>query len=269
MASFTGVGDNVTLQMADKGEAVAIALSGTYNMTILFQREVGSPGSGAYVTLKTYSTANATVADLYITESYNEKLRLIVSVDTSGTATATLTDSALEDQSYLGIKDRLGNKVVVFDQGGVRIQKGFSAGAPVTVAAATFTVTPEHAGRLIVLDLAAGIAVTLPNATGTGNVYRFFIKTTFTGASSIKSSRSADVMVGHALMGNNSDNTVVDWQSLASSTNDTIDLLGTANSTGGIEGQEIELIDAGVNLWAVSIRGDAAGTEATPFANTV
>ena len=76
-------------------------------------------------------------------------------------------------------------------------------------------------------------------------------------------------MIGHALMGNNSDNTVVDWQALAASTYDTIDLFGTANSTGGIEGQEIEIIGLAANRWFVSIRGDAAGTEATPFADTV
>ncbi len=269
MASFTGVGDNTTLSLKDKGERVAIALSGTYSMTILFQREVGGPGSGAWETLKTYSTADATVAEDYYSERYNENLRLIVSVDTSGTCTATLTNADLENLDYLKVRDRAGNEMLNWDQGGARFQKGLSAGAPVHVNTSTYTVTPADAGRTIVLDLAAGIAVTLPNATGTGNVYRFFIKTTFTGAASIKSSRSADIMVGHALMGNNTDNSVVDWQAVAASTLDTIDLFGTANSTGGIEGQEVELRDVAANMWAVSIRGDAAGTEATPFANTV
>lgn len=140
----------------------------------------------------------------------------------------------------------------------------------VPVTASTVTITKEkHAGRIVVLNLAGGIAVTLPNATGTGDRYRFIVQTTFTGAASIKSSRSADVMIGHALMGNNTDNSVVDWQSVAASTNDTIDLFGTANSTGGIAGQEIELIDLAANVWFVSIRGDAADTEASPFANTV
>lgn len=140
----------------------------------------------------------------------------------------------------------------------------------VNVTAATLTITADaHAGRTMVLDRAAGIAVTLPSPSGTGNKYRFIIKTTFTGAASIKSVASADIMIGHALMGNDSDNTVVDWQALAASTYDTIDLFGTANSTGGIAGQEILIEDLATNLWFVSMRGDAAGTEATPFANTV
>jgi hypothetical protein len=135
--------------------------------------------------------------------------------------------------------------------------------------ASTLTVTEAlHDGKIIMLDLAAGIAVTLP-AAAAGLRFRFIVKTTFTGAASIKSVSGADVMIGHALMGNNSDNSVVDWQALASSTYDTIDLFGTANSTGGIAGQEIEIIGLATNLWFVTMRGDAAGTEATPFADTV
>lgn len=139
----------------------------------------------------------------------------------------------------------------------------------VNATAATLTVTEkDHSGKTIVLDRAGGIAVTLPAASA-GQRYRFIVKTTFTGAASIKSATGADIMIGHALMGNNTDNTVVDWQSVAASTNDTIDLFGTANSTGGIEGQEITIEGLGTNLWFVEMRGDAAGTEATPFANTV
>lgn len=139
----------------------------------------------------------------------------------------------------------------------------------VNATASTLTVTEAaHDGKTIVLDLAAGIAVTLPAASA-GLKFRFVVKTTFTGAASIKSVAGADIMIGHALMGNNTDNTVVDFQSLAASTNDTIDLFGTANSTGGIEGQIVTIEGLATNLWYVEIRGDAAGTEATPFANTV
>lgn len=140
----------------------------------------------------------------------------------------------------------------------------------VAATASTLAVTvADHDGKIIELDRAAGIAVTLPSlATSSGAVFRFWVKTTFTGAATIKSVASGDIMVGHALMGNNSDNTVVDWPAVAANTFDTINLFGTANSTGGIEGQEIEII-GGTGRWYVSIRGDAAGTEATPFENTV
>jgi len=134
---------------------------------------------------------------------------------------------------------------------------------------ATLTVTEAaHANKTIVLDRAAGIAVTLP-AAAAGLKFRFVVKTTFTGAATIKSATGADIMIGYALMGNDTDNTVVRWPSIAADTADTIDMLGTANSTGGMAGQEIEIEGLAANLWFVKIVGDAAGTEATPFANTV
>ena len=137
----------------------------------------------------------------------------------------------------------------------------------VNVTASTLTVTvDEHDGKIIELDRAAGIAVTLPSlAAAKGARFEFWVGTTFTGAASIKSVASGDIMVGHATMGNNSD---VDFQATAADTFDTIDLFGTANSTGGIEGQKIVII-GGTGRWFVEIQGDAAGTEATPFQNTV
>lgn len=139
----------------------------------------------------------------------------------------------------------------------------------VNCTASTLTVTEAlHDGKTIVLDRAAGIAVTLPVASA-GLVFRFIVKTTFTGASSIKSVAGTDIMIGRALMGNDSDNTVVAWPAVAADTFDTIDLLGTANSTGGMAGQVITIEGLAANLWEVNITGDAAGTEATPFQNTV
>jgi len=134
---------------------------------------------------------------------------------------------------------------------------------------ASLTVTElAHSDRTIVLDRAAGIAVTLPAASA-GLKFRFIIKTTFSGAATIKSVSGADIMIGYALMGNDTNDNVVSWQAIAASTIDTIDMLGTGNSTGGMAGQEIEIEGLATNLWYVKIVGDAAGTEATPFANTV
>jgi len=145
----------------------------------------------------------------------------------------------------------------------------YAYGSPVVnVTAATLTLTQADNGKIFALNRAGGIAVTLPTAAA-GLRFRFIVGTTFTGAATIKSATGADIMIGHATMGNNTDNTTVDWQATAASTYDTIDLFGTANSTGGIEGQEIEIIGLAANKWFVRIQGDAAGTEATPFADTV
>lgn len=135
--------------------------------------------------------------------------------------------------------------------------------------ASTLTVTEAlHDGKVVTLNLAAGIAVTLPVPVA-GMWFRFVVQTTFTGAASIKSVAGTHIMIGHAIMGNDSDNTTVMWQALAASTFDTINLFGTANSTGGIAGQTIDIKALSSTVWMVEIQGDAAGTEATPFENTV
>lgn len=139
----------------------------------------------------------------------------------------------------------------------------------VNATAATLVVTEAlHDGKTIVLDRAGGIAVTLPVAA-VGLKFKFIVKTTFTGAASIKSVAGTDIMIGHAIMGNNSDNAVVNFPAVAGSTIDTVDLLGTSNSTGGMAGQIIEIEGLAAALWFVNIIGDAAGTEATPFTDTV
>lgn len=140
--------------------------------------------------------------------------------------------------------------------------------APVNAAAATLAVTAAaHANRTVILDRAAGIAVTLPAATGTGNKYTFVVHTTFTGAATIKVANATDVMSGTAVLFADAGDTVVGFAT--TSTSDTIDMLGTGNSTGGIAGEIIELIDYKSGFWSVKLVSDAAGTEATPFSATV
>ncbi len=144
-----------------------------------------------------------------------------------------------------------------------------TSGRVVDCTASTLAVTEAlHDGKIITLNRAAGIAVTLPVPVA-GMWFRFIVGTTFTGAASIKSVAGTHIMVGHAIMGNNSDNTVVNWPAVAADTFDTIDLLGTGNSTGGMAGQIIDIVALSATVWHVTIIGDAAGSEATPFADTV
>lgn len=137
-----------------------------------------------------------------------------------------------------------------------------------SITSSTRTLTAADSGKTFVLNLAAGIAVTLP-PPAVGMEFSFIIGTTFTGAATIKSASGSHIMVGHAVLGNDTDNSVVMWQALASSTFDTINMFGTANSTGGFQGQTIEITGISATMWHVKIAGDAAGTEATPFQDTV
>lgn len=129
----------------------------------------------------------------------------------------------------------------------------------------------DHHNKKLVLNKTDGLAITLPDASpaNVGFKVEMMVLQTIASASTVKSSRSLDIMIGHAIMGNNSDNTVVNFQATAGGTFDTINLLGTGNSTGGMAGQRMTFECIGESAWEVFIVGDAAGSEATPFENTV
>lgn len=139
--------------------------------------------------------------------------------------------------------------------------------APISITASTVTLSPEtHAGRPVVLNLAAGIAVTLPPATGSGDMYQLIVGTTFTGAATIKVVGN-DIMKGTALLFADGGDTTVGFATASDS--DTITLFATGNTTGGIAGEEIVLQDIAADTWFVRLVSDAGATEATPFSATV
>lgn len=167
MASFANVGDTTTLDMVYKGDIAAVALSGTYDMTIALQREQGSKGSGAWETIKTWSTANATVAYNYTTIRANEALRLIVQVDTSGTCTATLTDSG--DVKLETIRDESGAIIETRWEGGGRVFYDKHVG----LTDANATILESNSGKIhTIANVSADRTFTLP-AVKVGLYYRF------------------------------------------------------------------------------------------------
>jgi hypothetical protein len=153
--------------------------------------------------------------------------------------------------------------------GPVTSTAGFISGSDALVSAtdASLTVTSAaHSGRTVLLDRAAGQAVTLPAATGTGNSYKFFVKTTITSnTTTIKVADATDVMAGVAIVANDTDASASIFETAADS--DTITFDGS--TTGGILGATVELQDVATNLWSVRVVGAATGTEATPFSATV
>jgi hypothetical protein len=153
--------------------------------------------------------------------------------------------------------------------GPVTSTAGFISGPDslVILTAATETVTAAaHSGRTVLLNRAAGQAVTLPAATGSGNSYKFFVLTTITSnTTTIKVVDGTDVMAGVALVANDADASASLFETLAAT--DTISFNG--GTTGGIRGATVELQDVATNLWSVRIVGAATGSEATPFSATV
>lgn len=145
---------------------------------------------------------------------------------------------------------------------------GFISGPDSIVSATTATLTATaaaHSGRTVLLDRAAGQAVTLPAATGTGNSYKFFVLTTITSNSTTIKVVGDDVMAGLAIVANDGGDTASIFETAA--TSDTITFDGS--TTGGIRGATVELQDVAADLWLVRIVGAATGIEATPFSATV
>ena len=141
-----------------------------------------------------------------------------------------------------------------------------TATPPITTTASIVCSREVHAGRTITINAAAGCAVTLPAATGTGSVYRFFIGTTITSNSTtIKVANATDVMSGRAYVISDGAAAVLGYATAA--TDDTITLNGT--TLGGFAGDLIEIIDAIAGTYLVSVNTKATGTEATPFSATV
>jgi hypothetical protein len=136
----------------------------------------------------------------------------------------------------------------------------------VAATAATLAVTAAaHGGRVVLFDRAGGVTATLPAATGTGNVYRFIVKTTLTSNGIIKVADNTDVMSGALTVTDQAGGGCEQFATAA--TSDTITLNGT--TTGGIAGGLITLVDVATNLWSVSGVTVGTGTEATPFSATV
>lgn len=145
---------------------------------------------------------------------------------------------------------------------------GFISGPDSIVSATTATLTATaavHSGRTVLLDRAAGQAVTLPAATGTGNSYKFFVLTTITSNTTTIKVVGNDVMAGLAIVANDGGDTASIFETVA--TSDTITFDGS--TTGGIRGATVELQDVAADLWSVRVVGAATGTEATPFSATV
>jgi hypothetical protein len=153
--------------------------------------------------------------------------------------------------------------------------KALGSQTPVDVTGSSVSLTQAaHANRVVTLSRAAGIAVTLPAATGTGDTYQLVVKTTFTGAATVAVVDATDFMIGNALMGIDGGTAVPHLYPTANTgtlatESDTISLFGTANSQGGFKGASVTLQDIATDTWRVFYVSDAGGTEATPFSAAV
>ena len=140
-----------------------------------------------------------------------------------------------------------------------------AAAISLTSAAVTFT-NDANAGRTHLLDRAAGVTVTLPAATGSGAVFRFWVKTSASGGSYIiQVANASDSMLGNIHYWPDSATNTPVWA--ASASDDTITLNGSTK--GGYANDMITIEDIATNLFMVHGSVKQTGTEATPFSNAV
>lgn len=140
---------------------------------------------------------------------------------------------------------------------------GTSGNAPVNVTGSTLTLSPTtHAGRLVTLNRAAGIAITPPAATGTGNVYTLYVGTTVTSNTitlDAKAGNASDVFKGW--LQTYKATTFTPY--VADSTANLLTMDGS--TTGGVAGDYIQIIDAALHVWVIQGFTTQSGSIATPF----
>lgn len=132
----------------------------------------------------------------------------------------------------------------------------------VDVTSATYAVPAGVNDMLITLNRAAGITATLPPATGTGRILKFFVGTTFSG-NGIVQVTTTDIIQGALAVTTDAAGVVIP----TAATSDTITMSGT--TTGGVKGSLIVLQDIASGLWGVSGGLVSTGAEATPFSAAV
>tara|TARA_B100001057_G_C22842501_1_gene947638 strand:- start:3 stop:2738 length:2736 start_codon:yes stop_codon:yes gene_type:complete len=128
----------------------------------------------------------------------------------------------------------------------------------------------EHAGRILLLGEVGGnaeVTLTLPDATGSGNVYEFFVTVQNTSNYVIKVP-DADNTISGQIMYLDEDGTAVSSFPTVSAS-DTITING--GTTGGLIGDTIKLVDIAADKFAVQgqMRVAAGANPATPFSATV
>lgn len=154
------------------------------------------------------------------------------------------------------------------------VKTGFAPGQAsnvrqTTAGGSSLTVTrAAHAGRIVLFDTAAGTTLTLPAATGTGDLYRFYVSVTASGGSHVlKVANASDTMVGYLMSTTTTGATTNGFSEAAGGTDDTITMNGT--TSGGIIGSFIEATDIGANTWFVRGWLTASGTMITSLSATV
>jgi len=176
---------------------------------------------------------------------------------------ATVLDITATDEIEL-------NATLIDVNGNLDVSGGVNAGIHTFVATDAITAV-EHAGRILLLGEVGGnadVVLTLPVASGTGNVYKFIVSVTMASNTyKIQCPNAANVING-TMKNMDLDGTAQTVFSTVAAS-DTITLNG--GTQGGAVSDTLTLIDIASNLWHVEgqMRTPAGANPATPFSAAV
>ena len=130
----------------------------------------------------------------------------------------------------------------------------------------------EHAGRTLLLGEVGGnanVVLTMPDATGSGNIYHFIVSVAMGGSTTykIQAPDANNTFTGQILYLDEDGSAVTSFPTVAAS--DTITLNG--GTTGGIIGDYLEIVDIAADQYHVRgvMRVAAGANPATPFTAAV
>lgn len=148
---------------------------------------------------------------------------------------------------------------------------GLGAGVVDTTSTQVTITAASHAGKVVTISSTASTAVVLPQATGTGNKYRFNLRVAATGtAHTISVANATDVISGFSIVMTSA--TTTDVANIigafkTSATSDRVTLNGTTQ--GGAIGDWVEFVDIKTGFFQVHAQVTATGAYATPFSAAV
>jgi hypothetical protein len=140
------------------------------------------------------------------------------------------------------------------------------SGRLVAQAAGNFSLTAATHGNRITLVNDADVTITLPAASGSGNIYKVLIVTTAWSGGTIQAASAADSFLGGINGVDDDADAAYAWK--AEANDDTISGNGTA--TGGKVGDWYQFTDVATGLFLVEgFITQSGGSEATPFSAAV
>lgn len=144
-----------------------------------------------------------------------------------------------------------------------------SANSATALTADTSLTQADHAGKVVTLGSADGDTVTLPAATGTGDVYTVVVATTVTSNSHIiQVANATDEFVGVVYqIDTDSSDAVAAYAAADADGYDTITMNGT--TTGGLIGDIYTIRDIASGKFQLIGHQQATGTVATPLSAAV